>query len=326
MVYCTIHAYLNGDPSKIYRGVSDYQQICGEKGGLAQDYPFVYFYNPVFNISNRFCVKSCPVFNGTTLTNLECYLNDTATLPDCNYDILIDQNGSVSAANAPYVPLTNQILGYETTNVLDRVCAPSSAALANTFKDIVTNFTSSLQQGSFASFTSDVKNNWQWLLAGIGFAVVCSLLYMFLLRCLVGCIVWLSIIGSILTAAGLGVLFCYNAGVAVFKSNLGFLGLPTLSGSEYYATYGYICFGISGFLFLMMLCCCSRIRLAVAVCKVAGQFIIRVCQVMFLPIILATILIGMWACCLLCMIYLLSSTNFSVINKTDYFTSVADWT
>lgn len=158
MVYCTIHAYLNGDPSKIYRGVSDYQQICGEKGGLAQDYPFVYFYNPVFNISNRFCVKSCPVFNGTTLTNLECYLNDTATLPDCNYDILIDQNGSVSAANAPYVPLTNQILGYETTNVLDRVCAPSSAALANTFKDIVTNFTSSLQQGSFASFTSDVKN------------------------------------------------------------------------------------------------------------------------------------------------------------------------
>lgn len=149
---------------------------------------------------------------------------------------------------------------------------------------------------------------------------------MFLLRCLVGCIVWLSILGSILTFAGLGVLFCYNAGVAVFKNNLGFLGLPTLSGSEYYATYGYICFGVSGFLFLMMLCCCSRIRLAVAVCKVAGQFIIRVCQIMFVPIILAAILIGMWGCCLVCMIYLLSSTTFSVISKDDYFTSVADWT
>jgi len=51
---------------------------------------------------------------------------------------------------------------------------------------------------------------------------------MILLKCLVGLIVWLSIIGSILSFAALGVLFLYNAGVAVFKNNLGFLGLPTL--------------------------------------------------------------------------------------------------
>lgn len=57
---------------------------------------------------------------------------------------------------------------------------------------------------------------------------------MILLRCLVGLIVWLSILGSILVFAGLGVVFLYNAGVAVFKDNLGFLGLPTLSGSKYY--------------------------------------------------------------------------------------------
>lgn len=158
MVYCTIHAYVNGDPSKIYRGVSDYQQICGEKGGLAQDYPYVYFYNPLFNISNRFCVKSCPVFNGTTLTNLDCYLNDTATLPNCNYTVWLDQNGSVNAAFSPYTSGLNQIMGYETTAALDRVCAPSSAALTNALKDVITNFTSSLQQGSFASFTSDVNN------------------------------------------------------------------------------------------------------------------------------------------------------------------------
>jgi len=186
-----------------------------------------------------------------------------------------------------------------------------------------------LQQGSFASLTSDVQNNWQWILAGVGFAVVSSLIFMFLLRCLVGCIVWLSILGSILVFAGLGVIFCYNAGIGVFTSaNMGFLGIPSLQGTvnntEYYATYGYICFGISGFLFLMMLCCCSRIRLAVAVCKVAGQFVIRVCQVMFLPIILAAILIGMWACCLVCMIYLLSATTFTVYG-TDLFTSVADY-
>lgn len=164
MIYCTAHAYANGDPSKIYRGVSDYQQICGEKGGLAQDYPYVYFYNPLLNISNRFCVKTCPTFNGSTLTNLDCYRNDTTALPDCAYDFWLDQNGSVSASSAAYSPTVNAILGYETTAVLDRVCAPSSAALTNALKDVITNFTSSLQQGSFASFTSDVNNVILWFI------------------------------------------------------------------------------------------------------------------------------------------------------------------
>jgi len=70
MVYCTIHAYLNGDPTKIYRPVSDYQQVCGEKGSVTQDYPYLYFYNPLFNISNRFCVKSCPAFENNALKTL----------------------------------------------------------------------------------------------------------------------------------------------------------------------------------------------------------------------------------------------------------------
>lgn len=150
---------------------------------------------------------------------------------------------------------------------------------------------------------------------------------MFLLRCLVGCIVWLSIIGSILVFVGLGVIFLYNGG-KISSSAVGFLGLPTLSGSDYYNTYGYICFGVAGFLLIMLICCCNRLRLAVAVCKVAGQFVIRVCQVTLVPIVLAAILIGMWAVCLLCMIYLLSATTFTTSmtgSSYDVFTSVESY-
>lgn len=201
---------------------------------------------------------------------------------------------------------------------------PSSAAFTQALKEYADKMANSLQQGEFASLVSDVKGNWQWILAAAGFSIVVSLLFMFLLRCLVGCIVWTSILGSILLFAGLGIIFLYNAGVASFKNNLGFLGLPTLSGSEYYQVYGYICFGISGFLLLMLICCCSRIKLAVAVCSVAGQFIIRVCQIMLLPIFLVTILLGIWAVCLLCMIYLLSATEFTVF-EGDVFTSVKSY-
>lgn len=130
--------------------------------------------------------------------------------------------------------------------------------------------------------------------------------------------------GSILGFVGLGIIFLYNSGVAVFKNNLGFLGLPTLSGSQYYSVYGYICFGVSGFLLLMLICCCKRIKLAVAVCKVAGQFVIRVCQATLVPIFLAIILIGMWAVCLVCMVYLLSATTFTAY-AGDVFTSVKSY-
>jgi hypothetical protein len=147
-----------------------------------------------------------------------------------------------------------------------------------------------------------------------------------LLRCLVGCTVWSLIFGVILGFAGLGVLLCYNAQVGVFASNnVGFLGLPAINNIQYYATYGYICFGISGFIFLMMFCCYNRIRFTIAVCKIAGQFVRSVCRIMLLPLILTIILIGMWGCCLLCMIYLLSSTYFYVANPTDIFTSVQDY-
>lgn len=150
-------------------------------------------------------------------------------------------------------------------------------------------------------------------MCGLGIAIVISLIFMFLLRCLVGCIVWFSCIGIILVFIGLGVLFLYNGGAfkgTVADEYAGFLGMPTLDGSDYYKTYGYICFGIAGVLLILLLCCCNRLRLAVAVCKVAGRFVIRVCHIVLVPIILTIVMIGMWACCLLALVYLLSATQF----------------
>lgn len=148
---------------------------------------------------------------------------------------------------------------------------------------------------------------------------------MLILRCLVGLIVWVSVFGSILAIFGLGILFLYNSGVSPgLNDRIGFLGIPTLQGSEYYATYAYICFGIGAVLLILLICCCNRIRLAVAVCKVAGQFVARVCQTTLVPIILTVLLVGMWALCLLCMVYLLSCTNF-VAFPGDIFTSVESY-
>jgi hypothetical protein len=150
------------------------------------------------------------------------------------------------------------------------------------------------------------------LLAGVGICVLISFIWMFSLRCLVGCIVWLSIFGIILVFALAGVVFLYNAGIikADGLNYNGYMNLPTSSGQSYYDIYGYISFALSGLFLLITLCCCSRIRLAVAVCKVAGQFVVGVCTVMLVPIIQALILLGFWAACLVVMVYLVSLGSF----------------
>lgn len=152
---------------------------------------------------------------------------------------------------------------------------------------------------------------------------------MFLLRCLVGCIVWGSIFATIAFFIGMGIIFLANAG-KIGSGTVEYLGIPkSEADTTYYATYGYICFGIAGVLLILLCCCCSRLKLAVAVCKVAGQFVIRVAQVALVPVFLGLILIGVWALCLLCMVYLLSSTVFvaqkDASGDYDVFTSVESY-
>jgi len=69
-----------------------------------------------------------------------------------------------------------------------------------------------LNQGDVANLISDIMNNYQYLLAALGFAIVVSFIFMFLLRCLAGCIVWVSLFGIILFFIGIGLLFLYTAG------------------------------------------------------------------------------------------------------------------
>jgi hypothetical protein len=158
-------------------------------------------------------------------------------------------------------------------------------------------------------------------------AVLISLIFMFFLRCFAGCIVWISIIFLILLTVALGILFCYNGGAISQSSYIGNLGItiPTLPSNSYYNIFGYISFGLAGLFFILMICCCSRIRLAVAVCGVAGQFVAGVCQVIIVPIIMGLIVFSLWVACVLAMIGLIGGANF-VVNGNDVFTSIDSYT
>lgn len=129
----------------------------------------------------------------------------------------------------------------------------------------------------------DLVNCWQVMLICVGAAFILGMLYMVIMRCCVGIIVWFTIFG-VLAALGGGGYWVYKT-----KDNY------DQSDDNYkYLQYGaYALWGIGGAFFLIVLCCCGRIRIAVAILKVTGQFIYNTPTVLTIPVIFLLIC-GIW--------------------------------
>lgn len=241
-----------------------------------------------------------------------------ASLSLGSYTQTYKSDGTILSAGA------TTFAGYDTTLTIDRICVPNP----NMFTAVIdsSDYANSITQGDLSNFIQDIKNNWQWLLAGLGWAVLISFIFMFLLRCLAGCIVWCSLFGVIFFFIGLGLIFLYNAGYLGAASGAAtYLGVPSWDSTKANnEVYGWISIGLGCFFFILVLCCCSRLRLAVAVCKSAGQFVAGVCTSILVPIIQSLISAGVWAACLVIMVYLVSSTTF-VANTGDYFSSIKSY-
>lgn len=164
------------------------------------------------------------------------------------------------------------------------------------------------------------------MLVGFAISVVISFVFMYTLRCLAGLIVWVSCFGIILSFSLAGLICFYNAGLIITTdATSGWLSIPTVSGATEteYKVFGIISFCFAGVFLLLLICCFSRIRLAVAVCKAAGKFVAHTCMIVLVPIIQTAINISMWAICIVALLYLASAATY--VTTGDVFTSVADY-
>lgn len=97
----------------------------------------------------------------------------------------------------------------------------------------------------------------------VGVAFVVAILYLFILKCFAGVLIWISILG-ILAAFGAGGYWAYFTRTKYDESDKNYM----------YLQYGaYALWAVGGAFFLVTLCCISRIRLAVAIMKVTSKFI-----------------------------------------------------
>ena len=148
MVYFSIYGYINGNLSTPYRATNSNNIICGEPGGVAETFPYAYFYNPTtFDLSNRYCVKECPYFSSGSLTTLNCYGGA------CTYTVTIDSSGAYSTS-----PSTSSIIGYDSTALIGRICIPSATVFSGAFSTYVSTFSTYLNQNGLSSFVTDLEN------------------------------------------------------------------------------------------------------------------------------------------------------------------------
>lgn len=218
MIYCGVYGWTSGSPSKVYRGIDSV-------GGKCQgDYPFLYFNGPwgTNALQNRVCLKTCPVQNATVTT---CMVNSATTSCTVNFSVDTYANNDGNWINAlPANPTASYVLGYYSKSYFDRVCIPDitvavkMAALSTNFQTFFGNYSS-----TFSSYLAQAVNDftvaWPILLASVGTAFGLSIIYLLLLKCCTGVIVWFSLFGSVIAIAGLGgIFFAWSGQLLTFST------------------------------------------------------------------------------------------------------------
>ncbi len=92
-------------------------------------------------------MAACPSFENGVLTPLNCFGGCGA------YDFIIDEDGSFSG-----VSTSADLLGYDSSPRLGRICIPSLAVLEDAFETASTVLSSALQQNDIAEFITDMEN------------------------------------------------------------------------------------------------------------------------------------------------------------------------
>lgn len=114
--------------------------------------------------------------------------------------------------------------------------------------------------GQLAKYFVDLGTAWWVLLAMCGISCVFACIYLFLLRCCAGPMIWISFISIF--------ALLITGGVYVYELQYRYAAEDSTSSAMKWC--GVTLFCLAGVYLLILLCCCNRIRLGVAIMKAAS--------------------------------------------------------
>jgi choline transporter-like protein 2/4/5 len=175
------------------------------------------------------------------------------------------------------------MINYLILNIaLGKYCLPDPSELTNITKPFMEQFYKNYDVEKYTAYIADLAKAWYVMAISVGVAIVVSFIYLLILRCCAGVLIWVSIF-AILGAMGGGGYWLYAT-----KDKY-----PVSDPTHNYMMYGsYALWGVAGFFALLSLCCCSRIRLGVAIMKVSSSFIFRTPTILVLPLVFLILVIA----------------------------------
>ena len=306
------------------------------------------------NYFNGVCATSCD-FNVTSepSNNLRTYIWEGPSDPSMkdkwnSYLLAADTTPSLldpftftafPSSFCPYEAENCIPLQYsEVTSLFNEYCLPMG--YDSTVGSFVSEAASGVVQSDFAAMVGDLKVSWKLILAMAFGSLVIALIFLWVLRLCVGVFVWMCIgVGFLLLIASgvLALLYAQKCvGESVFQAakaidtqdealNLfegstvcpsGF-SITNPSSRDTIRIVGYVLFGVAGLYAILILIFRKRIKLAIAINKVASQYIRQNKLSVLVPSMQTLGTIGWWALWLVVAAYAITIIPDGYSNLTD---------
>lgn len=301
------YAFKDGNPYLLAQPFDVDNNACGANNTATQDYPFAYWISPFSSFGEVICIKKCPSWtvNETAPSTIgDCYIggpqaafltgrnNNVTKKQNCDNVFAIDLNnpGSTILANIQTIYNTTKVINlFNTTELLGSFCVPYSVNATDQFKANYQKFLSSTANSSIVeNYLSDIYATWQVILGSAGFAFIVSLVYMVILYCCVGVLIWLTILLFFVIMVGAAVLLHIKAN----QYNDDYQATKNENYLTSYRKFFYTALFVDALTFFMFcaVCCYFKtIELTIAVLKSAALFVQQNMLVVFVPVLTALV-------------------------------------
>lgn len=353
-----ILAWSQGDPRKVIYPTDSKGQFCGQVGSPLEKKPLLFYFNimkcasPLVLLefqcpTTQICVERCPNKFMTLVKALQNKNED-----DREYYKQFCKEGVDMTKKAPEIlkdGLCPSIL--TPSKNFTRRCLPALETLKGgvvvignktTFTDDTgqnINATDLLEASKKSNVViearavamrifEDYTQSWHWILLGLVIAMLVSLIFILLLRCLAGVMIWVMII-MVVIVIGYGIFHCYMQ-YASLKGQTGSdvtikdLGLQTdfsvyLQIQQTWLAFMIILCIVEVVIILLLIFLRKRIRIAIALIKEASKAIGHVMSALFYPLltfVLLSLVIAYWA---ITAVFLSTSNEpiYKVYNTTE---------
>lgn len=238
------------------------------------------------NIAQPFDSSSNKCGEGKFSSHKHLYINNPTQILNTSFSVCVkkcpkSEDDLINCIPNKFITNCNQLKIYKSYGFMGRICIPSAKELMRNVKDKV-------NVSYLNEVMEDVQNAWPSYLVSLIVVLVVAAVFYFLLQYCAGVVVWIMIFGAILAGVFFGV-FCWFRYKEIRDDR------ESIDSAGKFKNLAIFSWVFSGVFFLITLCLCSQINLAVKMIKAAASFINDRKFVFLVPLI-HTLLMAIFVC------------------------------